>query len=46
MQDLAAMVADSGFEQLKLEEMLPLRFSAFPGAGFVCAHKSEDQVTY
>ena len=40
MQDLAAMVSDAGFEQLEMEEMLPLRFSAFPGAGFIRAHKS------
>jgi ubiquinone/menaquinone biosynthesis C-methylase UbiE len=39
MQDLAAMVADAGFEQLGTEEMLPLRFSAFPGAGIICAYK-------
>jgi SAM-dependent methyltransferase len=40
MQDLAAMISDAGFEQLEMEEMLPLRFSAFPGAGMICAHKS------
>ncbi len=40
MQDLAAMAADAGFEHLKTEEMEPLRFSAFPGAGFVWAYKS------
>ena len=40
MQDLAAMILDAGFEQLEMEEMLPLRFSAFPGAGFIHAHKS------
>ena len=40
MQDLAAMISDAGFEQLEMEEMLPLRFTAFPGAGFVRAHKS------
>jgi ubiquinone/menaquinone biosynthesis C-methylase UbiE len=40
MQDLAAMISDAGFEQLEMEEMLPLRFSAFPGAGFIRAHKS------
>ena len=40
MQDLAAMAANAGFEHLKTEEMEPLRFSAFPGAGFVWAYKS------
>ena len=40
MQDLVAMAADAGFEQLKTEEMQPVRFSAFPGAGFVWAYKS------
>ncbi len=39
MQDLAAHVMDAGFEQLETEEMQPLRFSAFPGAGFVRAYK-------
>ncbi len=40
MQDLAALVSDAGFEHLETEEMRPPRFSAFPGAGFVCAYKS------
>jgi ubiquinone/menaquinone biosynthesis C-methylase UbiE len=40
MQDLAALVKDTGFEHLETEEMRPPRFSAFPGAGFVRAHKS------
>jgi len=40
MQDLAALVSDAGFEHLETEEMRPPRFSAFPGAGIVCAHKS------
>ena len=40
MQDLAAMFLDAGFEQLEMEEMLPLQFTAFPGAGFIRAHKS------
>ncbi len=39
MQDLVALVSDAGFEQVETEEMRPPRFSAFPGAGFVCAHK-------
>ena len=40
VQDVAAMVADAGFEHLEMEEMRPARFSAFPGAGFVKAYKS------
>jgi len=39
MQDLAALVSEAGFEDLETEEMQPPRFSAFPGAGFVRAHK-------
>jgi len=40
MQDLTAIVSDAGFQHLETEEMRPLRFSAFPGAGFVRAYKS------
>jgi ubiquinone/menaquinone biosynthesis C-methylase UbiE len=40
MHDLAAMVSDAGFEDLETEEMRLPRFSAFPGAGIVRAHKS------
>jgi ubiquinone/menaquinone biosynthesis C-methylase UbiE len=40
MQDLATIVADAGFEHLEMEEMLPQRFSTFPGAFFVKAYKS------
>jgi ubiquinone/menaquinone biosynthesis C-methylase UbiE len=40
IQDLAALVADAGFEAVETEEMQPLRFSAFPGAGIVYARKS------
>lgn len=40
MHDLAALVKDAGFDQLETEEMRPSRFSAFPGAGFIWAHKS------
>ncbi len=40
MQNLAALVTDAGFEHLETEEMQPLRFSSFPGAGFIRAHKS------
>jgi ubiquinone/menaquinone biosynthesis C-methylase UbiE len=38
--DLAVLVKEAGFSQVETEEMRPLRFSAFPGAGFVRAHKS------
>jgi ubiquinone/menaquinone biosynthesis C-methylase UbiE len=37
--DLTALVQDAGFTQIESEEMHPLRFSAFPGAGFVVARK-------
>jgi ubiquinone/menaquinone biosynthesis C-methylase UbiE len=40
MQELAAMVSEAGFSQVETEEMRPSRFSAFPGAGIVRAHKS------
>jgi len=40
MHDLAAIVSDAGFSRVETEEMRPLHFSAFPGAGFVRAHKS------
>jgi ubiquinone/menaquinone biosynthesis C-methylase UbiE len=40
MQDLAAMVSDAGFELLETGELLSVRFSAFPGAGFIRADKS------
>jgi ubiquinone/menaquinone biosynthesis C-methylase UbiE len=40
MQDLAALVKDAGFLEVETEEMRPPPFSAFPGAGFVRAHKS------
>ena len=40
MQDLADIVSEAGFEHLEIEEMRPPRFSAFPGAGIVCAYKS------
>ena len=39
MQDLTTMVSNAGFEQLETEELLPSRFSAFPGAGLICAYK-------
>jgi ubiquinone/menaquinone biosynthesis C-methylase UbiE len=40
MQDLVALVKDAGFSEVETEEMRPIRFSAFPGASFVHAHKS------
>jgi ubiquinone/menaquinone biosynthesis C-methylase UbiE len=40
MHDLAALVSDAGFSVVETEEMRPPRFSAFPGAVFVNAHKS------
>jgi SAM-dependent methyltransferase len=40
LQDLVALVKDAGFVQVETEEMRPLRFSAFPGAGVVRAGKS------
>lgn len=39
VDDLVALVAEAGFEQVKTEEIEPLRFSVFPGAGFVWAQK-------
>jgi ubiquinone/menaquinone biosynthesis C-methylase UbiE len=40
IQDLAALVKDAGFSVEETEEMRLPRLSAFPGAGFVRAHKS------
>jgi ubiquinone/menaquinone biosynthesis C-methylase UbiE len=40
LPDLVALVNDAGFAQAETEEMQPMRFSAFPGAIFVRAHKS------
>ncbi len=40
LHDLGALVADAGFSQVETEEMAPARFSAFPGAGLLRAHKS------
>jgi ubiquinone/menaquinone biosynthesis C-methylase UbiE len=39
VHELAALVEDAGFSQVKTEEMQQARFSAFPGAGFLTAHK-------
>jgi ubiquinone/menaquinone biosynthesis C-methylase UbiE len=40
LPELASLVADAGFVQVETEQMQPLRFSAFPGAGVVRASKS------
>ena len=40
IQELAGMVSQAGFSEGEIEEMRPLRFSAFPGAGIVRAYKS------
>ncbi|GAC1694248.1 MAG: hypothetical protein PVS3B1_33000 [Ktedonobacteraceae bacterium] len=40
VHDLTTLVKDAGFDRIETEEMQPLRFSIFPGAGFVWAHKS------
>ena len=37
--DLTVLVSEIGFSQVETEEMQPARFSTFPGAGFVLAHK-------
>ncbi len=42
---LAALVADAGFVQVDTEELLPPRFSMFPGAGLVMAYKNADAAT-
>jgi ubiquinone/menaquinone biosynthesis C-methylase UbiE len=39
MQELVALVSDAGFQALETEEMRPQCFSAFPGAGILCAYK-------
>ncbi len=39
MQDLAALIKDASFSEVETEEMRLPRFSAFPGAGIVRAHK-------
>jgi ubiquinone/menaquinone biosynthesis C-methylase UbiE len=40
LHDLAALARDAGFERLETEEMRPPRYSAFPAAGIILAHKS------
>jgi ubiquinone/menaquinone biosynthesis C-methylase UbiE len=37
--ELVALVEDAGFHPVDTEEVLPVRFSAFPGAGLVRARK-------
>lgn len=39
LQELVALISEAGFAQVAREEMRPVRFSAFPGAGFVKADK-------
>jgi len=39
LQELASLVSAAGFSELETEEMRPVRFSAFPGAGFLRAFK-------
>jgi ubiquinone/menaquinone biosynthesis C-methylase UbiE len=39
MGDLVALVKEAGFSQVETEELRPSRFSAFPGASIVLAHK-------
>jgi ubiquinone/menaquinone biosynthesis C-methylase UbiE len=39
VQETTALVTDAGFDQVEIEVMRRRRFSAFPGAGFVSAHK-------
>jgi ubiquinone/menaquinone biosynthesis C-methylase UbiE len=39
MQDLAALAREAGFSKIETEEMPPVRFSIFPGAGFLTARK-------
>lgn len=39
LHELAALVQEADFSQAETEEMLPPRFSAFPGAGLLRAHK-------
>ena len=41
LRELVALVEEAGFVRVEYEEMQPLRFSVFPGAGFVWAYKDE-----
>ena len=42
LHELAALVSDAGFSEVRTEELPPPRFSAFPGAGLVRADKRSD----
>jgi len=39
MEELVALVSDAGFSEVETEKVRPPRFSAFPGAGLIRAHK-------
>jgi len=39
VQDLVALVREAGFTRVETQDMRPLRFSAFPGAGFINASR-------
>jgi ubiquinone/menaquinone biosynthesis C-methylase UbiE len=39
LHELAALVTDAGFSEVNSEELRPSRFSAFPGAGLISAHR-------
>jgi ubiquinone/menaquinone biosynthesis C-methylase UbiE len=41
LPDLVALVKEAGFARVETEEILPARFSAFPGASLIRADKSE-----
>jgi ubiquinone/menaquinone biosynthesis C-methylase UbiE len=40
LHDLVTLVQDAGFTQVETEELPPIQFSAFPGAGLVSGRKS------
>jgi hypothetical protein len=42
IQDLVPLVKAAGFSEMETEEIRPRRFSAFPGADIVRAHKSKE----
>jgi SAM-dependent methyltransferase len=39
LQDLTTLLEEAGFSEVETEELIPPRFSAFPGAGLVRAYK-------
>jgi ubiquinone/menaquinone biosynthesis C-methylase UbiE len=39
MDELAVLAKDAGFIEVATDELRPMCFSAFPGAGFITAHK-------